>query len=88
MVYAEQNIKHGEIIKVQINVDAEAFIELSEKENIEINEKVISDIISKEIQKVNKGFASFKRVQDFIIRDKEFEKTTSQKIKRCANVPE
>lgn len=88
MVYAEQDSKHGEIIKAQIYVDAEAFIELSEKENIQINEQVIQEIIRKEIQNINKNLAPFKRIQDFIIRDKEFEKTTVQKIKRYANVPE
>ena len=40
--------------------------------------KIISDVVSS----VNKKIPNYKHIKNFIIRDKEFEKTTTQKIKR------
>lgn len=82
MVYGEQNDKHDEVIAVQIVTDAEAFIEYSEKNNVQITPELVNDIISEEIKKVNKELANYKQIRKFYIRDTEFEKTTTQKIKR------
>ena len=43
--------------------------------------KVISDVVSS----VNKKLPNYKHIKGFIIRDKEFEKTTTQKVKRYGN---
>ena len=43
--------------------------------------KVISDVVSS----VNKRLPNYKHIKGFIIRDKEFEKTTTQKVKRYGN---
>ena len=40
--------------------------------------KVISDVVSS----VNKKLPNYKHIKGFNIRDKEFEKTTTQKVKR------
>ena len=40
--------------------------------------KLISDVVSS----VNSKLPNYKHIRNFIIRDKEFEKTTTQKIKR------
>ena len=40
--------------------------------------KIMSDVVSS----VNKKIPNYKNIKNFIIRDKEFEKTTTQKIKR------
>ena len=40
--------------------------------------KIISDVIAS----VNKKIPNYKHIKNFVIRDKEFEKTTTQKIKR------
>ena len=40
--------------------------------------KLISDVVAS----VNKKLPNYKHIKDFIIRDKEFEKTTTQKVKR------
>lgn len=40
--------------------------------------KIMSDVVSS----VNKKIPNYKHIKNFIIRDKEFEKTTTQKIKR------
>lgn len=82
MVYGEQDDKHDEVIAVQIVTDAEAFIEYSEKNNIQITPELVNNIISEEIKKVNKELANYKQIRRFYIRDTEFEKTTTQKIKR------
>ena len=82
MVYGEHDEKQDEIIAAQIVVDAEAFIEISETENISINEELINNKISEEVDKVNKQLASYKRIRKYYIREQEFEKTTTQKIKR------
>ena len=43
--------------------------------------KIISDVVSS----VNSKLPNYKHIKNFIIRDKEFEKTTTQKIKRYGN---
>ena len=40
--------------------------------------KVISDVVAN----VNSKIPNYKHIKNFVIRDKEFEKTTTQKIKR------
>ena len=43
--------------------------------------KIMSDIVAN----VNSKLPNYKHIKGFIIRDKEFEKTTTQKIKRYGN---
>ena len=62
----------------------EEIAKLLNKENVEKEE--IRDIIDKEVKKVNKQMPPYKVVRDFEIRETEFEKTTTKKIKRSANV--
>ncbi len=82
LVYGEKDIKHDEIIAAMVVPDAEAFIEKSELENVQINDELMEKIIGEEIEKANKELSSYKQIRKFYIRDKEFEKTTTQKIKR------
>lgn len=82
MVYGEKDEKHDEVIAAQIVTDAEAFIEYSEKNNVQITPELVNNIISEEIKKVNNELANYKQIRRFYIRDTEFEKTTTQKIKR------
>lgn len=85
IVFGKADAKQDEIIVAKIVPDAEAFIELSEKEKLTINDKLIRDRIAIEIEKVNKQLSSFKRILDFEIRESEFEKTTTKKIKRYSS---
>lgn len=78
----ERDTKHDEIISAQIVIDAEAFIEYSNNNNVQITKDLIHEIISKEIKGVNKELPVYKQIRKFHIREKEFEKTTTQKIKR------
>jgi long-chain acyl-CoA synthetase len=82
LVYGERDKKLGEIIAVQVVVDAEAFIEMSETKTIEITPELINKVIADEIATVNGETAQFKQIRKFYIRDREFEKTTTQKVKR------
>ncbi|MBK8945741.1 MAG: AMP-binding protein [Ignavibacteriae bacterium] len=82
LVYGEKNEKQDEIIAAQIVVDAEAFILYSQEKNIHITDKIINETIEQEVAKVNKNLASHKKIVKFYIRENEFVKTTTQKIKR------
>lgn len=84
MVYAESNEKEGEIIAAQVVVDAESFIELSEMKKIQITPDLIHDTIDQEIRKINREFPTYKQIKKFVVREEEFQKTTTQKIKRFA----
>jgi len=78
----ERDSKHDEIIVAKIVTDAEAFIEYSNKNSVQITKELIHEIISKEIKRANKELPIYKQIRKFQIREKEFEKTTTQKIKR------
>lgn len=82
LVYGEKDDKQDEIIAVQLVTDAEAFIEYSEKHNVAITPEFIEKTISEAIKQANKELTSYKQIRKFHIRNKEFEKTTTQKIKR------
>ncbi|MEW5799346.1 MAG: AMP-binding protein [Bacteroidota bacterium] len=86
LVYGEDDPKLDEIIAAQIVVDAEAVIELSERTGREITKEFLHQIIADEVAKTNKQVSSYKQIRKFIIRDQEFQKTTTQKIKRFANL--
>lgn len=86
LVYGAEDAKLGEIIAAQIVVDGEAFIELAESAGKEITKEFLHQIIADEVGKVNKQLSSYKQIRKFIIRDQEFLKTTTQKIKRFANL--
>jgi long-chain acyl-CoA synthetase len=82
LVYGEKDAKHDEIIAVQIFTDAEAFIEYSEKNSEQITEELVFNKISEAVKEANKELPNYKQIKKFYIREKEFEKTTTQKIKR------
>jgi long-chain acyl-CoA synthetase len=82
LVYGEKDPKQDEIIAVQIVVDAEALIELSESKGIQITDSLINEVIAKEVRAANNMLPAYKQIKKFYIRDQEFEKTTTQKIKR------
>lgn len=82
LVSGEEDSKQGEIISAQIVADAEAFIELAEAKGIKINDELLNKTITEEVDKANKQLAAHKQIKKFYIKEKEFEKTTTQKIKR------
>jgi long-chain acyl-CoA synthetase len=82
LVYGEDDPKLDEIICAQIVVDAEAFIELSESRGEQITPELINKVLGEEVKKANAELSSFKQIRKFTVREQEFEKTTTQKIKR------
>ena len=50
--------------------------------SIVVNVKDIKKEFKKLISEVNKKLPNYKHIKSFVIRDKEFEKTTTQKVKR------
>jgi long-chain acyl-CoA synthetase len=53
-----------------------------EEYNRPLNSEEIYKLIQEEIKKVNKELVLYKYIRDFEIRETEFEKTTTKKIKR------
>jgi long-chain acyl-CoA synthetase len=84
-VFGEEDAKQGEVIAAKIVVDAEAFIELSGAKGVSITDDLIRTIVGEEVQRINKELSSFKQIKKFYIHDQEFQKTTTQKIKRYAS---
>jgi len=81
-IYGEKDAKHDEVIALQVVIDAEAFIEYAAKNNVQITDELVKKTIAEVVKNVNKELASYKQIKKFYIRDREFEKTTTQKIKR------
>jgi long-chain acyl-CoA synthetase len=82
MIYGDDDPKLDEVIAAQIVVDAEAFIAMSESKGTPITVDMMREVIAGEVAKVNEVVPPYKRIRRFVIRDQEFEKTTTQKVKR------
>jgi long-chain acyl-CoA synthetase len=82
VIYGKKDAKQDEIIAAHIVADAEAFIQLSEETGTKITDDLINEVISMEVEKTNKQLSSYKKIVSFNIREEEFVKTTTQKIKR------
>jgi long-chain acyl-CoA synthetase len=62
--------------------DYEYFDQVAEQEKTEFDEKRIEQTIKEEISKWCSHVADYKRIKGFEIREEEFEKTSTRKIKR------
>jgi long-chain acyl-CoA synthetase len=82
IVYGEKDEKHNERIAALIVPDTAAFIEYSSKNNVQINPKLIDQLISQAVVETNSQLVQFKQIKKYYLREKELEKTTTQKIKR------
>ena len=82
MVYG---IGEGEKLKVAVKVipNLEAIEETVGKE---YDDKQVHDLIWNEIKKINKTLTSYKAIKELEIKKDEFEKTTTMKIKRFAEL--
>ncbi len=81
-VYGAEDKKQGEIITAQIVPDSESFMRYAEEKGIKLTDEVIKVKIKEEVDAVNQILTPYKRIQKFIVREHEFEKTTTHKIKR------
>lgn len=81
MVYGK-----GEGTKLEISAHIfPQFDEVKKALGEDYTEEQLKKLIGDEIKKVNEQMPAYKRVTDFDIRDTEFTKTTTRKIKRYAN---
>jgi long-chain acyl-CoA synthetase len=82
MVYAGKWQNQKDVISALIYPDPEAFIELAEKSGQKITPELLDKTIADVVKEVNAELPSFKRIMTFHLKEREFEKTTTQKIKR------
>ncbi|MDH7515090.1 MAG: AMP-binding protein [Bacteroidota bacterium] len=82
VVYGVPEEKGGEEITVKVVPYAEYFVELAEKQNIRMTEAFIRETVERDIRKLNDTLPIHKRIRRIVIKEEEFEKTTTQKIKR------
>ena len=79
LVYGQES-KDDVVVCAKIVPDKEKIAE-DIKDGI-IPEQKIYDIINSEIKRINKELVNYKAVKEFTLKDEEFEKTTTKKIKR------
>jgi long-chain acyl-CoA synthetase len=79
MVYGK-NTKDDIVVCAQIVPDREKAEEDMKAGIIPVQE--VFDLISSEVKRINKELVTYKYVKEIILRDIEFEKTTTKKIKR------
>ncbi len=85
IVYGELDAQSGETeVKAQIFPNFEAIAEKLKNINLTINTEEIKKMIQDVINNVNRKIPLYKHIRQFVIRDTEFEKTTTRKIKRHA----
>lgn len=83
LVYGIDDEKSGNtVVKAEIYPDMEALIE--EKGEKPTKEE-LNSFIKSEIDKINEKMSAYKRVKRFTVRETEFEKTTTRKIKRFSD---
>ena len=84
MVYGKEEEGNKELIitaRVIPNYD-----EIKAKYGKDISEENVKNIIWEEIKKVNRSLTSYKAIKSLEIKNDEFEKTTTMKIKRFAEL--
>ena len=86
LVFGIPSKKGGEEVGAIIVPDYEA-IETNFK-TTNLTEKDIKKIIEKEIKKVQAQLADYKKIRKWILREEEFPKTSTRKIKRHLVIPE
>ena len=79
MVYGKPLPTGGEEVRALIVPDYETIGELYRGP---LSESEINGLISKDVKRVNNMLAGYKRIKSFKIRDEEFPKTSTRKIKR------
>ncbi|MER3525101.1 MAG: long-chain fatty acid--CoA ligase [Ignavibacteria bacterium] len=82
VVFGAKNEKNDEEIHVMIVPNAEAFIAYAQKHHVEVTTELIEHMLNDEIRKLNAELLGHQQIKKVIVREKEFEKTTTQKIKR------
>lgn len=82
LVFGRQSETKGEEIWTIVLPDYEALISLAESRGEKLTEEFGLGVVRGEIARVNAQNPSYKRISSFILREGEFPKTTTKKIKR------
>jgi long-chain acyl-CoA synthetase len=82
VVYGTRDKTGDEQICAMIVPNAEHFIQYAEKHHLEVTRELVEKSINDEIRALNKTLPIHKQIRKIKIQDREFEKTTTQKIKR------
>jgi long-chain acyl-CoA synthetase len=72
----------GEEIGAIIVPNVEAFVRLAEKRGVELTREWVESVISEEIRALNRSLPLYTQIRHVKVREAEFEKTTTQKVKR------
>jgi long-chain acyl-CoA synthetase len=82
VVFGAKNASGDEEVGVMVVPSAEHFIEYAQKHKLEVTRELVERVIGDEIRALNKTLPVYKQFKRVRIQDREFEKTTTQKIKR------
>lgn len=85
MVYGKQLNEDDKELTITVKVIPE-YEKIEEKHGKDLSEEKIYDIIWNEIKQVNRKLTSYKAIKRLEIKKDEFEKTTTMKIKRFAEI--
>ena len=85
MVYGKQMNPEDKELTISVKVIPN-YEKIEEKYGKDLTEDQIHDIIWDEIKKVNRKLTSYKAIKNLEIKKDEFEKTTTMKIKRFAEI--
>jgi long-chain acyl-CoA synthetase len=81
-VYGAKGANGNEEICVMVVPNAETFVEHAEKTRNQLTREWIESVLDQEIRALNRRLPLYKQIRRVHIKDSEFEKTTSMKIKR------
>jgi len=81
LVYGKEDSVYGDVVVSAVIVPDTEVINEKFKDN-PLSQDEIRELIHKEVKAVNKSLVTYKYIRDFQLREKEFEKTTTRKIKR------
>jgi long-chain acyl-CoA synthetase len=82
MVYGDRSEKDDEIIAVLIVPDANVVYDHCTTAGREVTPETLQQFMQDEVNKLNRHLPVHKQIRKVQIKDSEFEKTTTQKIKR------
>jgi len=81
-IYAERAANGDEEICVTVVPNAEEFVRWAEASGEAVTSELVARLIDREVRALNRKLAPHKQIRRIHIRESEFAKTTTQKIKR------
>ena len=82
VVYSARSDSGDEEIAAMIVPNAEEFVALAQRSGSEVSRETIEETIHREIRALNRKLPLFKQIRRVTVKEGEFEKTTTHKIKR------